>query len=423
MTGMPRRLLVDISHTLGTPHYTGIQRYVRHTLRQAMALDQQARLGGVAPAVPSVGAIAADDQGRWRSVRVLPAHPLEGLPPLRLPALDEPGVGDVLAQHGTHVLLADRFWHTHAWRALDTLLASPATITLVVYDLISLRHPEWFAAGVGERFARYLHRVLPHVRQVVCLSGQVRQDLRGWMAAEGLAPVPILVVAPGHQVWSPGWRNHPEAVHVNPPEGLPPSWLEGRERFVLQVGTLEPRKNHLLSWQAMQHLWSDGRTEGLLVIGQPGWLTGDFCRTLREAAAATRETAGQGRAPRVVWLAECTDAELDWCYRHAAAVLYPSSSEGYGLPLAEAAALGTPVVASDTAVHREVAAQAGGAICWTALHPAAMAATVQYVLDAARPAPPPHAPRSWALATRELVAAMGPGDASQPGGVIPGLWA
>ncbi len=371
------RLFVDVSHTTATPHYTGIQRYVRHSLRQACALWPAG----------TVQAVAAGPGGDWTCLHEMPPHAMEGLPALPLYA----GQERPQWRWDDHVLLADRFWHTGAWTALQGLLAGSASITLVVYDLLSLQQPQWFPPQVGQRYQRYLRTVVPHVSSIVCLSDAVRCDVLAWCAAEGLRAPSIHVVAPGLQVWSGGADCAPAA--------LPDAWRPGRGRFVLQVGTLEPRKNHRLTLQALQQRWDAGATEGLLLIGQPGWLTDDLCAAFHHH-------------PRVTWLPECTDAELQWCYRHAAAVLYPSEAEGYGLPLAEAAALGAPVVASDTPVHREVLAQTapGASVVFCALQADALARAVSAAL--ALPARdtlrmPLPAVRTWRTATGQLLGAMG----------------
>ena len=101
-------LYIDCGHTLAGTHYTGIQRYVRRTLRHANEW-----LPG------RVQALAATPQG-WSCLPSLPAHPLEGLPPVTLHATGP----HFDAQ--SHVLLADRFWHTGCWEALEDLVASPA---------------------------------------------------------------------------------------------------------------------------------------------------------------------------------------------------------------------------------------------------------------------------------------------------------
>lgn len=374
------RLLIDCGHTVYGRHYTGIQRYVRRTTREAVAW-----LGSDA-----VGGIAADRTSGWSAVAELPVHGMEGLPAIRLARQER-----IRFTRDSHVLLADRFWHTEAWEALDTLLDSQAFITAVVYDLLSLRQPQWFPPGVGERFERYLRRVLPRANRVVCLTRHVAKDVAEWAAEKQMWMSCIDVVAPGHQVWTGAPR---------PPAGLPPAWREGAQRFVLQVGTLEPRKNHRLTLEAMRRLWSAGDGPALLLIGQQGWLTEDLARELRAGEAAGR----------LCWLTQCTDAELDWCYRHAAAVVYPSAAEGYGLPLAEALAAGARAVASNTPAHREVVQLFGEAGCRAQLcdtHPEALADCLAAALTAPLVGPP-SGTRDWGTATRTLL--------STGGGAIPG---
>lgn len=371
------RLLVECTQTRQGPHYSGIQRYVRRTLAHA-----QQQLG----AAQALALVAQG--GGWRAFDGLPSHALEGTV-RATPAAH--GRTPVFDDH-THVLLADRFWHTQDWPALDQLLASPARITLVVYDLLSLRQPQWFPAGVGERFARYLRTVLPRAQRVVCLSHRVRLDLQAWAGEQGLPSPTPLVVAPGHVAWGG------EAIA---PAALPPDWRDGRQPFVLQVGTLEPRKNHALTLAAVQRLWAQGEDIGCLFLGQPGWLTADWAAGLRQLP----QWSGL-----LQWLPECSDPQLQWCYEHARAVLYPSAAEGYGLPLAEAAAAGARVVATDTAVHREVAAGLGGSarIVWCEVQEASLAAALRQVLQQPAGLPPvAQAPRDWQQATLELVHAMG----------------
>lgn len=367
-------LYIDCGHTAAGAHYTGIQRYVRHTLRHAHAL-----LGAA-----SVGALAAGPAG-WRCLPRLPAHPLEGLPPLELCA-DIPTF-----DRDSHVFLADRFWHTGAWDALDSLLASPARISVVVYDLLSLQQPGWFDPGVGERFSRYLRKVLPRAEHIVCLSSAVGCDLVAWMESQGIAEAPISVIAPGHRIW----HGEPKA-----PPGLPAEWIDGRTPFVLQVGTLEPRKNHTLTLAAVQRQWDRGADVGCLFIGQRGWLMESFGEALARLPQWQRQ---------IRWLTECPDSQLEWCYRHAAAVVYPSAGEGYGLPLAEAACAGAAVVASDTPVHREIShlLSASSKVTLCPAEPVALDHALKATLAQPRPKSGSGHGRDWRAATAELLASLG----------------
>ncbi len=166
----------------------------------------------------------------------------------------------------------------------------------------------------------------------------------------------------------------------------------------MQVGTLEPRKNHAHSLAALGRLWRAGDPVSCLFIGQRGWLTDELIHAMQALPQWGKQ---------LLWVRECTDAQLQWCYQHAAAVLYPSAGEGYGLPLAEAAATGASVVASDTPAHREVAscfAEGGVHLC------AANVDAIGRALRAARaegrsaePAPV----RDWRAATAELLDCIG----------------
>lgn len=364
-------LYIDCGHTAQGPHYTGIQRYVRRTLREASAL-----LGPGAVQAVTAG------QGRWRALSCLPAHPMEQLPALHFAATAPRWA------RGNRVLLADRYWHTGEWDALGELLAGSAEITVVIYDLLSLRHPEWFPAGVGENYARYLRRVVPRAERVVCLSSWVGREVVQWAQSARLGLGEVRVVRPGHQVWAgPGVE----------PLWLPPGWRDGSVPFFLQVGTLEPRKNHLLTLQAMELLWNQGLEVGCLFIGQRGWLDGEML---------SRIESHPDRMRRLRWVSACTDPELQWCYQRAAAVCYPSVDEGYGLPLAEAAAAGAGVVAADTAVHREVVAQLApqGQVRLCELSPAALSGALSSCLAAPRHGQPDKV-RTWRTATGELLAA------------------
>jgi glycosyltransferase involved in cell wall biosynthesis len=114
--------------------------------------------------------------------------------------------------------------------------------------------------------------------------------------------------------------------------------------FALVVGDLSARKNVEL----LLGLWEDGLGEesGLLlvVVGPAGWKS-DGTRA-RLTALAQRGLA--------VWAQDAPDAQLRWCYEHASVLLMPSFEEGFGLPIIEGRAFGTPVVASDDPALVEV---------------------------------------------------------------------
>jgi glycosyltransferase involved in cell wall biosynthesis len=126
---------------------------------------------------------------------------------------------------------------------------------------------------------------------------------------------------------------------------LPPGRLDelGVPReFLLMVGTIEPRKNHAGVLRAIER-HPDGLP--LVIVGRAGWATSDVVEGIR----------GLSAAGRLVWLDDFGDRELPGLYAASRGVLYPSWTEGFGLPALEALATGRPVVTGNDAVFREVA--------------------------------------------------------------------
>lgn len=125
----------------------------------------------------------------------------------------------------------------------------------------------------------------------------------------------------------------------------PSAILMEHRPFVLFVGTLEPRKNLVTLLRALRRLPDEIR---LLVVGAEGWggtAPGELAQSL-------------GVEERVCLLGHVTNAELDALYRAARLLAMPSLSEGFGLPVLEAMARGTPVVCSNSGSLPEIAGDA-----------------------------------------------------------------
>ncbi|WP_157155314.1 glycosyltransferase family 1 protein [Diaminobutyricimonas sp. LJ205] len=127
------------------------------------------------------------------------------------------------------------------------------------------------------------------------------------------------------------------------------------EKYILSVGTLEPRKGIESLIRSLPHLESE---LPLVIIGPDGWGDVTVADTVREAGIET---------DRVRTLGHVSDTNLALALNRATVFVQPSLSEGFGLPLLEAMHFGTPVVHSDAPALVEVA---GGAGLTVALEPA-----------------------------------------------------
>ena len=126
--------------------------------------------------------------------------------------------------------------------------------------------------------------------------------------------------------------------------------VAGAERYVLAVGTIEPRKAYPDLVRAFAPLAVDEPELRLVVIGRMGWGSEAFADALRELPPEIR-----GRVRATGWL---SDRERDDLLAGAAVLAYPSRYEGFGLPPLEAMAAGVPVVASDAGSLPEVLGRA-----------------------------------------------------------------
>lgn len=232
----------------------------------------------------------------------------------------------LVAADGNAVLFAPNYF-LPPWfdRAEGKLVAT-------VHDLGLLKVPETMHEHTRQQLTEHLERTLGQTTHVLTDTETVRQEL----LATGL-------VRP-EQV---------HAVHLGPgsvakvdrprrPDGCP-------EDYVLHVGTVEPRKNLPTLFAAWRRWHRGGEAIPALVLcGGFGWKT----ESLQDEIEA-----GQ-RQGWLYHLGYLDDAEVAGLYEGALWVAMPSLYEGFGLPLVEAMAVGTPLLCSDIPVLREVAAEA-----------------------------------------------------------------
>jgi glycosyltransferase involved in cell wall biosynthesis len=222
--------------------------------------------------------------------------------------------------------------HPHLLRRLSAAGVRPVVL---IHDLIPVRYPEYCSPGGEGRHARRLEGVLRYAARVIVNSQATADDLARF-AEEGGLPLPACIVAP--LGLEPTFTQDQGPAFEAPP-------------YFVCVGTLEPRKNLVLLLQVWRRLAErlGEKTPRLVLVGRRGWENEAIVDLLERSPLVVRyvhevDTLG--------------DRELARLIRGAAALVSPSFAEGFNLPVVEALSLGTPVIASDIAVHRELAAGA-----------------------------------------------------------------
>ena len=201
----------------------------------------------------------------------------------------------------------------------------------LVHDLIPITHPEFCREGEAEKHRVRMLNALECAAGIIGNSQSTVTDLEYFAEANGVAVPPRI----------PAWISG----HVIPDQVTP---RQMARPYFVTVGTLEGRKNHILLLQLWLHLIQKlGRqTPQLVIVGQRGW------ESEHAQAMIDRTVALRGH---VVEFNRCEDDELADIIAGARALLMPSFAEGFGLPVVEALHLGTPVIASDLPVFREIA--------------------------------------------------------------------
>ena len=264
--------------------------------------------------------------GRPRSLpRIDPVETLFRLAALRWPEAATAPEGSIYV-HTSHLRLdrPERF----AW--LDR--RPDVKPVFFVHDLIPIDFPEYGVPGEAARHRTRMQTVARHAAAVLANSADVARRFSDHCAREG-------------------WRRPPVAVAPLGVEGAflaePPAFRAARPYYVV-CSTIEARKNHLMLLQVWRELAGALGPDcpALVIVGRRGWEAEAAIDLLDRCPAI---------APHVIEAPGLSTPALAELVRGARALIMPSFAEGYGIPVVEALSLGTPVIASDIPVHREIA--------------------------------------------------------------------
>jgi glycosyltransferase involved in cell wall biosynthesis len=265
-----------------------------------------------------------------------------------LSAADVPGVAGPRALPLPRRALTSLWEHgIHLWPGGDavhapTPLAPPAPrrgrcLVVTVHDTVPFTHPETLTRRGAAWHQAMIRRATSRANAIVVPTVAVAEDLARH------APGPATVAVVPHGVPDVFLDDvQPAQIHATA------VGLDLPDSYVLAVGTVEPRKGLDVLVEAMAKPYAPDLP--LVVVGPRGWGEVDL------AALAAKHGLAAGRL-RV--LGRISDTDLAVVLRQAAVLAVPSRAEGFGLPVLEALAVGTPVVHTDVPALVEVAGDAG----------------------------------------------------------------
>lgn len=292
---------------------------------------------------------------------------------------------------GDHVVFAGVVWNASDALLFAALKERGVTISVLIHDIIPVTHPEFVSSAHARSFIHWLSVVAQTASIIFVSNALVAQEISKWLLRAQLFPqISIKEVQFGTRT-----------LYLNRRVSEKIANLVGRE-FVLSVGTIDRRKNQRLVCESWLELYDKGSGHNLPQLVLVG-----------------RDDEGLSSEPRfsrlvdlgvIIFIATASDAEVAELYRTCLFTVFPSTSEGYGLPVSESIAYGKLCLSADLPVIKAHA----GDLAWYFDPRSRQSLNAQLERALFRPADRGVAeariqsefkPTSWAAAVRSIVEA------------------
>lgn len=323
-------IVVDVTDTGRTPFTTGIQRVARESIAR-WPLERIELVSWDARA-PRIHDSTVDE-------RTLV------LGPVAAPAGHD-GKVSVVPFRGTYVLPEIAVARARFAGIRSIARHAGGRAVAIGFDCISVTTGEISPPGMPAAFAGYLS-ALAGFDDVVAISGAAAAEFEGWRGMLGGAGLEGPEIGVAELPFSVGSVEPPVVERVRRELSL----ADGRP-VVVAVGSHEPRKNHVAFLHACELLWREGAEFDVVMAGGNSWDTELYDEFLDELLSRGRPIKKISRA---------ADETIWALYRIARFSVFCSLNEGFGLPVAESLASGTPVVTSGFGSMRQLAQGHGGA--------------------------------------------------------------
>ncbi|MCR2830913.1 glycosyltransferase family 4 protein [Acidithiobacillus ferrooxidans] len=239
--------------------------------------------------------------------------------------------------------------------ALHELQKKGLKVYFIVYDILDLRDShlgendiitKMIVRSARNSYNNWLHSVISIADGVICDSETVLNELAEWVnknISKNYKNICLGHFHLGADFDCLNKENQPMLISFGDSTML----IEAMKKpSFLMVGVMDPHKCHLQSIRAFEELWSDSIDVSLIIVGKEGML---------QPHLGTMIQAHEEYGRRLFWFSYVSDEDLVFLYKNCSALLAASFSEGFCLPLIEAAHHNLPIIARDIPIFREVA--------------------------------------------------------------------
>lgn len=360
----PTRVYFDVENTLHVPFISGIQRVVRELSRRLIGnTDSEFEFIPVVHCAQCKGwrKLSDPETERLKKLSLSDAIDNQDLPAyrklvtklfskkvkakLRLlynrishPAWHKDFLLPIF-EPGSIFLDLDASWHNELKRSslLPALKAEGVSIVAFHYDITPILFPELTHEAICPLFIEYLNAHLKYCDLFICISRNSEEDLRNYCSQQNPEKsLNTTTIKLGADIASESKDDISWQFPAN------------KLKYILSVGTIQPRKNYGLLIDAFDLLSRKYPDLCLVIVGREGWGSEKVIARLREH---------EWRDKRLFWFSDVEDEMLSYLYKNAYLTVIPSLYEGFGLPVTEALQRGCVTLSSDRGALKESGAQ------------------------------------------------------------------
>jgi len=236
---------------------------------------------------------------------------------------------------GSIFLDIDASWHNEFKRSklLPALKVNGVFVITFHYDIIPILFPEMTHENTYPIFREHLHAHIQYSDLFICISKNTEKDLLEYCQQQfPEKKINTTTIKLGADISSDSIKNEPFPL------------AEKNIKYILCVGTIEPRKNYDFVLDAFDIISSKFPDINLVIVGREGW---------HSEKTVARIQQHEWLDKRLYWLTKTNDATLASLYENAYLTVVPSLYEGFGLPVTEALQRGCVTLSSDRGALKE----------------------------------------------------------------------
>jgi len=237
------------------------------------------------------------------------------------------------------LLLLDSTWHLDIWSTVNRLKQKEIKVISIIYDLIPLTYPQFCDEFLVTVFQEWFSNSIDLVDGYIAISHTVERDLISYLN-DNFGSIRDKKFE--HFILGSDF-NYTRARDLQIRENLKKPFTNASTYLI--VSTVEPRKNHKYLLDVFDKLWEQNISVNLCIVGRVGWKVEELIDRINSHKEFKK---------RLFHFDNLNDSELIFTYQNSKMLLFPSIVEGFGLPIVESLTNHLPVLASDTAIHREV---------------------------------------------------------------------